>query len=73
MKLVSPADVDGLLNWPDMINAIETAFGYITGIVKSADLITGRINPTTAPYCQPQINPQRSTGMCIGKSIFPIC
>ncbi|MEP7453037.1 ornithine cyclodeaminase family protein [Phyllobacterium sp. SB3] len=26
MKLVSPAEVDSLLNWPDMINAIELAF-----------------------------------------------
>ncbi|MEK1851697.1 MAG: ornithine cyclodeaminase family protein [Phyllobacterium sp.] len=26
MKLISPAEVDGLLNWPDMINAIEQAF-----------------------------------------------
>lgn len=26
MKLVSPAEVDALLNWPDMINAIESAF-----------------------------------------------
>ncbi|MEJ1119002.1 ornithine cyclodeaminase family protein [Phyllobacterium sp. CCNWLW109] len=26
MKLVSPVEVDALLNWPDMINAIELAF-----------------------------------------------
>ena len=26
MKLISPAEVDALLNWPDMINAIELAF-----------------------------------------------
>lgn len=26
MKLVSPAEVDALLNWPDMINAIGSAF-----------------------------------------------
>lgn len=26
MKLISPAEVDGLLKWPDMINAIEQAF-----------------------------------------------
>jgi ornithine cyclodeaminase/alanine dehydrogenase-like protein (mu-crystallin family) len=26
MKLISPAEIDGLLNWPDMINAIEQAF-----------------------------------------------
>ncbi|EJN00577.1 ornithine cyclodeaminase family protein [Phyllobacterium sp. YR531] len=26
MKLVSPAEVDSLLNWPDMISAIELAF-----------------------------------------------
>ncbi|TXR48000.1 ornithine cyclodeaminase family protein [Phyllobacterium endophyticum] len=26
MKLISPAEVDGLLNWPDMIKAINNAF-----------------------------------------------
>jgi ornithine cyclodeaminase len=26
MKLISPAEVDGLLNWPDMIEAINNAF-----------------------------------------------
>ncbi|MGH6859910.1 MAG: ornithine cyclodeaminase family protein, partial [Phyllobacterium sp.] len=26
MKLVSPAEVDALLSWPDMVDAIETAF-----------------------------------------------
>ena len=26
MKLISPAEVDGLLKWPDMIDALEQAF-----------------------------------------------
>lgn len=36
-------------------------------------LRSGETNPTTAPYCHPQRNPQRSAGMCMGQSIEPIC
>ena len=32
---------------------------------------SGSRKPTARPYCQPRIRPQISTGMCIGRSIFP--
>ena len=31
----------------------------------------GPSRPQTSPYCQPQISPQRSTGMCMGRNIVP--
>ena len=34
---------------------------------------SGSTKPTTAPYCQPQTRPHKSTGMCIGSSMLPIC
>ena len=50
---------------------MATAVGNITGIVNMAERITGRIIPTASPYCHPQISPQKKTGRCMGKSIFP--
>ena len=52
-------------------NAIVSAFG-IAGMEKRAKRSSGVIRPTARPYFQPQINPQRRTGMCIGNSLFPI-
>ena len=37
------------------------------------DRIIGVINPTIKPYLQPQISPHNKIGICIGKSILPIC
>ena len=49
------------------------AVGIMGGIPKMAERISGRINPTAVPYCQPQIKAQRNTGRCMGSSILPIC
>jgi hypothetical protein len=47
------------------------AIGKIGGIPVSMEDRSGTINPQIAPYCHPNINPQRSTGICIGKKAGP--
>ena len=42
------------------------------GIPNKTERIRGTMKPTAAPYCQPQISPQRNTGMCMGSSMLPI-
>ena len=48
------------------------AVGKRGGIPNRNERISGTRKPTAAPYCQPQISPQRKTGMCMGSSILPI-
>ena len=52
---------------------MAAATGYSGGIPKIRERMTGRTAPTARPYCQPQISPQKNTGMCMGSSILPIC
>ena len=35
--------------------------------------VRATIKPTANPYFQPQMKPHNKTGMCIGRSILPIC
>ena len=54
---------------------IPLALGGLTGTKRAAavrGLFLGATKPTTAPYCQPQTRPHKSTGMCIGSSMLPI-
>lgn len=54
-------------------NAIQKAVGNIGGIPSVKERRRGATNPTSSPQGAPQKNPHKSTGMCIGQSILPIC
>ena len=54
-------------------NAMQSAVGYIGGIPNSTERRGGATTPTASPQGQPHTKPQRSTGMCMGESIEPIC
>jgi hypothetical protein len=43
------------------------------GILSTKERRSGAVTPTKSPQGAPQINPQRITGICIGKSIAPTC
>jgi hypothetical protein len=52
---------------------MQTAVGNIGGNPPViSERKTGATAPTVKPHCQPQINPQSNTGICIGQSIEPI-
>ena len=54
-------------------NAMQNAVGNIGGIPSVNERKIGAISPTVSPQGAPQKNPHKSTGMCIGHSIDPIC
>jgi hypothetical protein len=54
-------------------NAIQNAVGNISGIPNVNERKIGAKNPTTSPHGAPQKNPHKSTGICIGHNIEPIC
>ena len=43
------------------------------GIVNNSERVIGNYKPINKPYFQPQINPHKNTGICIGNNILPIC
>ena len=77
-KLKSFIQIPATKPYAAISNAIERpegppgTEGIRGGIWNRKYLMKGAINPTSAPYTGPQINPHKSTGICIGESIFPI-
>ena len=53
--------------------AIQSAVGYIGGMANITERRSGATAPTASPQGQPHTKPQRSTGICMGESIEPIC
>lgn len=52
---------------------MEKAVGNIGGIPKTKERKIGAIKPILNPQIGPQKNPHRSTGICMGQSMEPIC
>ena len=52
-------------------NAIPTALGNKAGIPKQRMRKKGAAKPIASHQTGPQMNPHRSTGICIGQSILP--
>ena len=61
------------LTQEELARRCDMQTGYIGGIPNRTERSSGATKPTAAPYCQPQTRPHKSTGICIGSSMLPIC
>ena len=52
---------------------MPTADGKKGGMVNIAERISGRMNAIGVANSQPQMSAHKNTGMCIGRSMLPIC